>query len=114
MSTKVSNGGASAPIQGKEDLIDFLAQGCKPADQWKIGTEHEKFVYCRESLKPVPYEGKGGIHDILSSLTKFGWTPVEEDGHIIALSGNGASVSLEPGGQLELSGAPLDLSLIHI
>lgn len=104
----MSNGGASAPVEGKEDLIDFLAQGSKPADQWKIGTEHEKFVYCRKTLKPVPYEGKGGIRDILSSLTQFGWAPIEENGHIIALSGDGASVSLEPGGQLELSGAPLD------
>lgn len=108
MSTRVKSAADETFLQGKEDLVSYLAQGAKPADRWRVGTEHEKFVYCRETLKPVPYDGVGGINDILNGLTQFGWKTVEEDGHVIALTENGASVSLEPGGQLELSGAPLE------
>lgn len=108
MSTRVKSAADETFLQGKEDLVSYLAQGAKPADRWRVGTEHEKFVYCRETLKPVPYDGVGGINDILNGLTQFGWKTVEEDGYIIALTENGASVSLEPGGQLELSGAPLE------
>jgi len=108
MSTRVKSAADETFLQGKEDLVSYLAQGAKPADRWRVGTEHEKFVYCRETLKPVPYDGVGGINDILNGLTQFGWKTVEEDGYVIALTENGASVSLEPGGQLELSGAPLE------
>jgi glutamate--cysteine ligase len=91
------------------DLAAWIAAGCKPKADWRIGTEHEKFVYCRKSLKPIPYEGETGIAAILTALgERTGWAPIEEYGKIIGLKGEGASVSLEPGGQFELSGAPLE------
>jgi glutamate--cysteine ligase len=82
--------------------------GCKPPDQWRIGTEHEKFVFRLSDHRPVPHEGERGIEAFLKGLTRFGWQPVEERGRVIALARDGASVTLEPAGQLELSGAPLD------
>ncbi len=97
------------PVAGKDELVAYLAQGCKPPAAWRIGTEHEKFVYGRNDLRPLPYEGPGGIGAILQALTAFGWRPVLEQGQPIALiDDTGASITLEPGGQLELSGAPLD------
>jgi glutamate--cysteine ligase len=98
------------PIETKAQLIDELAQGSKPEEQWRIGTEHEKFPFLTDTLRPVPYEGPRSIKALLEGLRdRFGWTGVLEDGNIIALSdpkGLG-NVSLEPGGQFELSGAPL-------
>ena len=96
------------PIDSKSQLIDYLASGCKPRDQWRIGTEHEKFVFCRTNLKPIPYEGEAGIRAILENLAiETGWEILRDKGLPIGLKGEGASVSLEPGGQVELSGAPL-------
>lgn len=80
--------------------------GCKPKADWRIGTEHEKIGFDLTSLKPLPYEG--GIKSILNGLQRFDWEPVFEGPNVIALKRDGASVSLEPGGQLELSGAPLE------
>ncbi len=101
------NGGG--PIERHEQMAEYLAAGCKPKDEWRIGTEHEKFGYCRDSLKPLPFEGERSIHAVLSGLKdEFGWAPVEEHGHLIGLEKEGANISLEPGGQLELSGAPLE------
>ncbi len=101
--------GASAPIQSKQDLIDFLASGEKPATDWRIGTEHEKFVYQLEDLRAPPYEGPRGIRALLEGMAReFGWTPFLEHGNPIALTKGLASVSLEPAGQFELSGAPLE------
>lgn len=103
----------SIPQQGggtvgsRDDLVKFLSDGCKPKSKWGIGTEHEKFGFDLATLSPLPYEGPLGIHAMLTGLTRFGWEPVLEEGNIIGLSQNGASVSLEPGGQLELSGANL-------
>jgi glutamate--cysteine ligase len=103
----------SIPQQGggtvgsRDDLVKFLSDGCKPKSKWGIGTEHEKFGFDLETLSPLPYEGPSGIHAMLTGLKRFGWEPVLEEGNIIGLSQNGASVSLEPGGQLELSGANL-------
>lgn len=97
----------TAPITGRDDLIAHIASGSKPREQWAIGTEHEIFAYRRDTLNPPTYAEAGGIRDVLNALTRFGWEPVLEAGNIIALSRNGASVSLEPAGQLELSGAPL-------
>lgn len=106
MSIPQSGGGQ---ITDHSQLAEYLASGCKPKDQWRIGTEHEKFGYCEDTLKPLPYEGERSIHAVLSGLRdRFGWTPVEEGGHLIGLEKDGANVSLEPGGQLELSGAPLE------
>lgn len=97
------------PIESIQALSDWIAAGAKPKGRWRLGTEHEKFVYCRTSLKPVAYEGDTGIRAILLALAaRTGWTPVIENGNPIGLKGPQASVSLEPGGQFELSGAPLE------
>ena len=97
------------PIERYEDLTGYLAEGCKPPDDWRIGTEHEKFGYCRDTLKPLPYDGPRSIRAMLEGLRdRFGWAPLEEAGNIIGLTKGGANVSLEPGGQLELSGAPVE------
>src|SRR6267142_4149148 len=96
------------PITDKRQLVEYLAAGSKPQAAWRIGTEHEKFVFRRSDLRRVPYEGKDGIRAVLEGLTRFGWTPVLEDGKPIALSQGQCSISLEPGGQFELSGAPLE------
>ena len=106
MSIPQSGGG---PIERPEQLAEYLSSGCKPKDQWRIGTEHEKFGYCKDTLKPLPYEGERSILAVLKCLRDgHGWAPVEESGKLIGLEKNGANVSLEPGGQLELSGAPLE------
>ena len=106
MSIPQSGGG---PIERHEQLAEYLAEGCKPKEDWRIGTEHEKFGYCKDSLLPLPYEGDRSIKAMLEGLRdQFNWSPVEEAGNIIGLEKDGANVSLEPGGQLELSGAPLE------
>ncbi len=106
MSIPQSGGGM---IESYDDLVTFFEKGCKPKDAWKIGTEHEKFGYCKDTLKPLPYAGERSIKAILESLQdRFGWNPIFEGEHLIGLELNGANISLEPGGQLELSGAPLD------
>lgn len=103
----------ATPIESKQQLIDYIAAGCKPRDQWRIGTEHEKFAYDEASLRPLPYEAEEGapsIRRLLEAMAGPDWTPVaEKAGKLIALKGaDGGSVTLEPGGQLELSGAPLE------
>ena len=96
-------------ITEKRPLVEYLAQGCKPPENWRIGTEHEKFAYRLEDLRPLDYEGERGVRAILEGLTRFGWQPVYEKGNIIALkSDDGCSVTLEPAGQVELSGAMLE------
>ena len=101
---------ALAPIETKAQLIDYLASGSKPREDWRIGTEHEKFPFLTDTLGPVPYDGPRSIRSLLEGLRdRFGWQGVYEGQSIIALSdprGLG-NVSLEPGGQFELSGAPL-------
>lgn len=97
------------PLEHHNQLAQYLADGCKPKSDWRIGTEHEKFGYDKAGLNPLPYNGFCGIKAMLEGLREgFGWKPVEEDGNIIGLTKGGANVSLEPGGQLELSGAPLE------
>lgn len=96
------------PVTRKQTLVDWIAAGCKPPEDWRIGTEHEKFVFHRGDLSPVPYEGERGIGQFLERLQRFGWAPVREGGHTIALKKDQGSITLEPGGQLELSGAPLE------
>jgi glutamate--cysteine ligase len=106
MSIPQSGGGL---IKNQLQLAEYLAEGCKPVEDWRIGTEHEKFGYCKDTLLPLPYDGKRSIKAILEGLRDtFGWAPVIEVGHIIGLVKDGANVSLEPGGALELSGAPLE------
>ena len=101
----------TAPLS-RDDLIGAMSKGMKPRAQWCIGAEHEKFGFDRSTLARPAYDGDNGILAMLTGLQRFGWTPVEEAGHVIALErrnteGLTASISLEPGGQFELSGAPL-------
>ncbi len=99
---------SAEPITDKRQLVDYIESGNKPREQWRVGTEHEKFAYDLDTHRPLTYEGANGIGEILKRLTKFGWQPVKEGGNVIALTQNGASITLEPGGQFELSGAPLE------
>jgi len=99
---------ASPPIESRADLLSVFEKGEKPAQDWRIGTEHEKFVYRTSDHRAPSYDEPGGIRDLLLGLTDFGWRPVEEGGHVIALTGPDGTISLEPAGQLELSGAPLE------
>lgn len=106
MSIPQSGGG---PIEHHDQLAQYLADGCKPKTDWRIGTEHEKFGYCRDSLKPLPYEGARSIEAVLSALRdRHQWGELREGGKLIGLEKDGANISLEPGGALELSGAPLE------
>mgnify|MGYP001261874674 FL=1 len=92
----------------KNDLINWFVEGCKPKKLFRIGTEHEKFVYKMDSLQPVSYNESSGIKNILKSLVSYGWEEINEEGNLIALKKDKQSITLEPGGQLELSGAPLE------
>jgi len=106
MSIPQSGGG---PIEHHSQLAEYLADGCKPKEDWRIGTEHEKFGYCRDTLKPIPYAGERSVLAVLEGLRdRYGWNEVREGGYLIGLTKDGANVSLEPGGALELSGAPLE------
>jgi glutamate--cysteine ligase len=97
----------SRPIESRADLLSVFAGGEKPQDDWRIGTEHEKFVYRIADHRAPSYDEPGGIRDLLEGLTEFGWKPVVEGGNVIALSGADGNISLEPAGQFELSGAAL-------
>ena len=108
MSTRKASEGEEPPIERREQLVAPMQAGEKPRAQWRIGTEHEKLVYRHESHAAPSYAESGGIRDILLELRQFGWEPVEEGGQVIAMSGADGAVSLEPAGQLELSGAPLE------
>ncbi len=93
----------------RNELIEYMAQGCKPREQWRVGTEHEKFGFHNQSLRPLTYDEPGGIREVLRGLEQqFNWQSIYEGEHIIALKRDGCSITLEPGGQLELSGAPLE------
>jgi glutamate--cysteine ligase len=111
MSTRQDS--APAPtVRSREDLIAWIAAGSKPAHAWRIGTEHEKFLFYTDTLRPVPYAGPRGVRALMEGLiARFGWEPILEGDNIIALKRPeglmGGTVSLEPGGQFELSGAPL-------
>jgi len=108
MSTRTDSGGNDPVIESRDQLIAAFAKGEKPKDRWRIGTEHEKFVYSAKDHHAPSYEEKGGIHTLLIGLTRYDWQPVFEGENIIALSGPDGTISLEPAGQLELSGAPLE------
>ena len=106
MSAPPSGGGA--PIENRRQLVEYFAAGNKPRADWRMGTEHEKFGFDKKTLKPLPYEGDNGIRAMLEGMRRFGWEPVVEGDNTIALLRDKASVTLEPGGQFELSGAPLE------
>jgi len=106
MSIPQSGGG---PIERYEQMAEYLASGCKPKEDWRIGTEHEKFGFCKDSLLPLPYDGERSIHAVLSALRdRHDWQELREADQLIGLTKDGANISLEPGGALELSGAPLE------
>ncbi|WP_374614930.1 glutamate--cysteine ligase [Sphingorhabdus sp.] len=108
MSTKTVSNRNDPVIENRDQLIAAMAKGEKPKDGWRIGTEHEKFVYCQKDHHAPSYDEPGGIRDLLMALTEFGWSPIYEGDNVIAMSGPDGTVSLEPAGQLELSGAPLE------
>ncbi len=101
--------GKGEPISGKGELVAYIEAGNKAPEDWRIGTEHEKLIYLRDGLRRAPYDGPGGIRAVLDGMSaKFGWQAIEEDGQPIALTMDACSITLEPGGQFELSGAPLE------
>jgi glutamate--cysteine ligase len=106
--TQRTDTGQGPLIESRDDLLSVFSGGEKPPESWRIGTEHEKFVYRVEDHRAPSYEEPGGIRDLLRGLTEFGWKPVVENGNVIALSGEDGTISLEPAGQFELSGAPLE------
>ena len=108
MSTRQVSSNDDPVIENIDQLIEPMSQGEKPKDRWRIGTEHEKFVYSTTDHHAPSYDEPGGIKDLLLAMQEFGWKPVEEGGKVIAMSGSDGAISLEPAGQLELSGAPLE------
>ncbi|WP_228243207.1 glutamate--cysteine ligase [Porphyrobacter sp. GA68] len=108
MSTRDTSNAVDPVIESREQLIAPMAGGAKAPEDWRIGTEHEKLVYKAADHHAPSYDEQGGIRDILLAMQQFGWQPVEEGGQVIAMRGADGTVSLEPAGQLELSGAPLE------
>src|SRR5215475_6777904 len=99
------------PLRTRDELVAWFEQGCKPKSQFRIGTEHEKFPFTIAGCRPVPYEGRHGIRAVLEGMqSMLGWEPIIEGPNIIGLADvtGGGAISLEPGGQFELSGAPLE------
>src|SRR3954465_13343154 len=99
------------PIESRDELVAWFAEGAKPKAQWRAGTEHEKFAFTTDTHAPVPYEGRRSIRSLLVGMQHLlGWEPITDGGNIIGLADvtGGGAISLEPGGQFELSGAPLE------
>jgi glutamate--cysteine ligase len=97
------------PITDRRQLVEYHAAGSKPPSAWRVGTEHEKFVFRHSDRRRAPYEGPDGIGALLNGMLRFGWEPVYEGNNVIALENDArCSITLEPGGQFELSGAPLE------
>jgi glutamate--cysteine ligase len=95
-------------ITSRDQLLTYMEAGCKPREDWRIGTEHEKFAFTREDLRPLPYHGARSIRALLEGMAdRFGWNPVFEGDNPIALVKESCNITLEPGGQLELSGEAL-------
>src|SRR5699024_10048959 len=103
MSAPSQSGGV--PITSHRQLVEYFENSCKPPQQWRLGTEHEKFVFDRTTLRPLPFDGEQGIEAFLTAMTRFGWQPLQEQGRTVALKHGRCHVTLEPGGQLELAGA---------
>jgi len=109
MSGTYNSGGEGAPIESLDQLTAYFAAGEKPETAFRIGTEHEKFGFALGDHTPLPFRADGpSVEKMLAGLERFGWAPVREGGELIALKRDGASITLEPGGQFELSGAPLE------
>jgi glutamate--cysteine ligase len=105
MSAPSQSGGE--PIEDPRQLVAYFEEGCKPPGDWRLGTEHEKFLFRLHDRQPLPYAGEAGVGAFLQALTRFGWDPIREEDNIVALRMGRCHVTLEPGGQLELAGAPL-------
>jgi glutamate--cysteine ligase len=108
MSTKKVSEEKERPITSRDQLIQPMQDGEKPPERWRIGTEHEKLVFRQADKRAPSYDEPCGIRDMLHAMQRFGWEPVLEGGNPIAMSGADGAISLEPAGQLELSGAPLE------
>lgn len=108
MSTRQASDKHDPIIESRDMLMAPMAKGEKPRENWRIGTEHEKIVYALADHHAPSYDEPGGIHDLLMAMQQFGWEPVEEGGKVIAMAGEDGTISLEPAGQFELSGAPLE------
>jgi glutamate--cysteine ligase len=106
--TQRIDSGDNSPIDSRADLLSVFEGGEKPRADWRIGTEHEKFVYRFADHRAPSWDEPGGICDLLTGLTEFGWRPILENGKVIALAGPDGNISLEPAGQFELSGAALE------
>jgi glutamate--cysteine ligase len=99
------------PLRTRDELVAWFEQGCKPKSEFRIGTEHEKFAFATADRRPVPYDGRRGIGTLLQGMQHLlGWEPIMEGPNIIGLADvtGGGAISLEPGGQFELSGAPVE------
>ena len=98
------------PIETRDELVAWFAAGEKPPEKFRVGTEHEKFAFTLARHRPVPYDGPRGIRALLEGMQSLlGWEPIMDGPNIIGLSDvtGGGAISLEPGGQFELSGAPV-------
>jgi glutamate--cysteine ligase len=95
----------SDPVETREQLVGYFASGAKPREQWRVGTEYEKITVSARDGRALPFSGSAGVEEILRRLaSRYGYSPVEENGRLIALSGDRAAITIEPGGQIELSG----------
>ncbi len=109
MSQYIPDAAAPVPIEDYEQLISYFASACKPRQEWRIGTEYEKVAVRRADGRAVPFSGPHGIEAVLRDLAaRYDWEPVFEEGRVVALGGARAAITLEPGGQLELSGEKCD------
>ncbi|MDA3921486.1 MAG: glutamate--cysteine ligase [Salinisphaera sp.] len=106
MSAPSQSGGI--PITDSRQLVEYFENACKPPSRWRLGTEHEKFVFDRDTLRPLPFDGEQSISSFLEKLKRFGWQAMHEDGKLVALELGQCHITLEPGGQLELAGAPVE------
>ena len=98
--------GSNEPITSRKQLVEFFAHAPKPKDKWLIGVEHEKFPYRLATLKPPSYEEPQGLRELMEGMRGFGWEPIMEGANIIGLLRVKSAISFEPGGQIELAGAP--------
>ena len=103
---KIDDDAENTVIENKAQLVEYLASGCKPPERFRLGTEQEKFVYRSKDYSPAAYDGPDpGIRALLDSMSRFGWKPIDENGLPIGLYRGDRTITVEPGGQLELAGA---------
>jgi glutamate--cysteine ligase len=109
MPVSIPSAAPGTPISSKDELVAYIAQGEKPRADWRIGTEHEKFGFRTDDLRPPTFDGERGIRHLLEGIaSRYGWDIAREGETPVALTRGKANITLEPAGQLELSGAPLE------